>query len=1449
MNRVFVSYSRRNEAFAERLARDLSDAGLDVWIDLRQIHGGEFWQQEIFRGLQRADFIIVIVSPEALASEWVAREVEFGRQNSKRIFPIMIADVFGQVEDNDRWRWLLDVQFLDFRGQYETAFPRLMQALPGGRRMGVFDEFNPENVPNPFKGLEAFQQRDSAFFFGREELTRKAISRMQRTRFLAVVGASGSGKSSLVRAGFIPQVRAGKLPGSENWPIVIFTPGTNPIEALALRLGPLLPGADDADPTLSLQKRLLDPAEFDAVCRLALHNNPESAQLLLLVDQFEEVFTRSNAKERAAFLNLLQAAATSEQSRAQIIITMRADFFGELSAYPELATLFEQDHLLIVTEMTTANLLRVIQGPVQAVGMRYESGLVDRILEDVSSEPGSLPLLQYALRELFKRRAGDQLTLAAYDDIGGVQQALARHAEAIYTQMSAREQQLTRKVLLRLVEVSPSGEATRRRVRRPEIHFRDVPDDEVQQVLGTLTAQDARLLIASRTPGGRRTAPTVWLEISHEAFIREWDRLRSWVTDSAEDLIYDAELREAAENWRDSGQDVSFLLTGRRLDRAEIWLENADPSDLQRRFIEASLNERNRRERAEAERYQRELELQGKAIRRARFLIVLSVAMLILAGIGVLILTQNNQQLEQTITERNRANAELEQREEEARSLAVAALASDNEGDLALSLAVAAARLEAAPSQTQRTLSEIAFAPGTRQKIDVDSSVVSLAFSPDDAGSLFATGRNDGLITLHASATGEPLRLFDGHTDAVRYLAISPDLQYLLSATNSEVFVWQLDTGTRLDQLPLASSNQSSDGSASTARVTGVAFLANPVRAVVSGDDGWVEVYAARSDGVFVLGSAYAPVEGILQDQSAAPITQLAVNMGENYAQFIVSGTQNGRVRLHDPNNPQSIRWIATPYTGAAAADARAVTALAVDVTGEFVLAGFADGRLALYDAATGSAQADLPNLERGVVELAFVPGSNLFVVIGDDNALRLWDREIERQINRFQVDASLTSLSASPNGNTILTSAADRTLRLWDIRGSAELASFGNQRQINDVGMSHDGERVVSASTDGTLYLWDALTGELRLGVPVAADTWLNAVAVDPTGAYYATGTTGGIVYLINASTLSVERELQMHDSIILDLSFSADGTLLASASADQTAKLWRLPLTATNPAPVQTFSGHEGSVFAVDISPDKQQVLTGSQDDTMRLWSASDGETQRIFSGHSGDIRSVTFSDDMRFAASGATDTTVRIWNLDSQRAVLPLTGHSNNVRHVAFVPGGSALISGSDDGTVRLWDTASGFELRRYSIQNDEGNVVAVRSMATGADGNLAVTGMSDRTMRLWQFIPDREDLLDWTLNNRFVRELDCNERLFYNVDARTDSSALNQLYEIVQANAILRSDPLDSSESLTDVEAGTLVRRLDSMTLTDAASNSDWVQVCTLDGLQGWIDAQRLNTDAS
>jgi len=1389
MNRVFISYSRKNEAFAERLARDLGDAGLDVWIDLRQIQAGELWQQEIYRGLERAEFVIFCLSPAAIESEWVQREIETTRAAGKRIYPVMVEETFTHLQDHATLNWLTEVQFIRFESRYELAFKELLEALPGGRRLGAYDEYDPASIPNPFKGLEAFQERDAAYFFGREDLTQRALERLAKQSFLAVVGASGSGKSSLVRAGIIPQLRRGALPGSQQSPVLIFTPGPAPIDAWAMRLNPLLAEHNASITPVQTADRLRG-GEGLALVQETLAELPADARLILVVDQFEEAFVRAGDVEREAFFTALLALASDPNSRTMIIVTMRADFFGALSRYPNLALLFEGDRLLIATEMTPANLVRAIEGPAQAVGLKFELKLVDCIIEDVKNQPGSLPLLQYALKQLYERRDGANLTQVAYDAIGGVQQALARHAEEIYQHLSQARQEVMRRVLLRLVEVAPTGEATRRKVPLSELQFRDVNPELVQEIIDLLTAPEARLLIASRSVNTGGTEPIVWLEVSHEALIREWERFKSWVATSADDLRYESELRKAAQDWNNSSRDAAYLLTGKRLQRAEIWLEDHDLTRLQRELIHTSLEARKEGEQAEQERLQRELTLQQRSAHQARRFAVGLVVFVVFLLVGGLAIIQSNATLQAQEAVLKNTNQQLDEQinlsrlnEDKARSLAISASAAlalgDNDGDLSLALAVAAAESNAAPPQAERALADIAFGAGTRLRINLEGRVTALDFGAD--GERVAVGLDNGRVLVLDTTSGETLVTFPGHASAVIDVAISPDGQQVLSASNDKTdnFIqWDIATGQ-----PLRNWQAYNDQ-----KVNAVAYAAGIEPINVTGD---VTRLAVSDDGlVIVTGSRLGQVSR-------------------------VQGTQT--------------LWSVLPL----GIDSNRVTALAVKQDGSQILVGFNNGSMVLLNPQNGQLIQRFTALDNSVSGLAFIPGTTLFLAAGSDASLRVWDIATGRQNGLFEIEATITSLAMSADGHTAVTGGANNTLRFWDVLGSTQLGSaqvgFVTSAALNTAGtvaaVAGDSIELPDESGNvGVITLLEMPSGRILQHLESPDRTLFQSVAFSADGALIAGGTSSGALAVWRVGETTPFQTIPAHQKFIVALAFSPDGTQVATGSTDNRAVIWDV----SSGAPVRTFIGHTAGVRSVAFSLDGTRFVTGSMDNSIILWDRVTGEQIETFEGHSGGVQSVAISPDGTRLLSGSSDTTVRLWDVAAGRELRRFTGHDRMVSGVTFTPNGEDIISSSSDGTVRVWSVDDGIELRRVVIQSDRGRTIGFKTLSITTDGSRALGGLLDNSVRLLRLLPDKTDLLDWARANRFVRGLTCTERLLFGVEdpTRTVFVASEEALPLIDEGGV----------ALASLDPGTPLR-----VLADPVPEDDLLHVCTPDGAEGFVDA--------
>ncbi len=420
----------------------------------------------------------------------------------------------------------------------------------------------------PYMGMRYFDTADAGLFFGREALSRELASRVEEEPFLAIVGASGSGKSSVARAGLIPALQMGA--------VHVITPTAHPLESLATSL-------TRESESVTATATLMDDLQNDSrSLRLFVRKMLASSgmlNLLLLVDQFEETFTQcKDFTERRAFIENLLAAADEDDGRVRVALTLRADFYHHCAEYEGLRLALEK-HQAYIGAMTSDELREAITAPAQKNGWDFQPGLVDLILSDVGTEPGALPLLSHALLETWKRRQGRTLTLQGYADAGGVKKAIAQTAESVYDRLTPAEQTIARGIFLRLTELGEGTQDTRRRVKLDELRQAKA-GDAVTKVLKTLT--DARLVTTEEDSA----------EVAHEALIREWGTLRKWLDEDRENLRLHRHLTESAGEWQRRGKEASELYRGARLKQLQDWLkEHGDAlSPLEKEFLKASQN-------------------------------------------------------------------------------------------------------------------------------------------------------------------------------------------------------------------------------------------------------------------------------------------------------------------------------------------------------------------------------------------------------------------------------------------------------------------------------------------------------------------------------------------------------------------------------------------------------------------------------------------------------------------------------------------------------------------------------------------------------------------------------------------------------------------------------------------------------------------------------------------
>jgi tetratricopeptide (TPR) repeat protein len=617
---AFLSYNSQDYPAVQHVADQLKKEGLEPYLEVWELAPGEVFQPRLAEALHQSKSCVVFLGPNGLGP-YQKEELQVAidkrvRDEAFRVIPVLLPGAERPRRgDVAHLEFLINASWVEFLKTLDDqrAFRQLVWGITGTRPPEP-DATRYEGIC-PYRGLEAFRPDDAKFFFGRDNLTgwlvsalRREVRAAQGVRFLGVLGPSGSGKSSVVLAGLVPRLTAGAIEGSERWPVALLRPGDDPLKNLAAGIVPLFLSAGalpDAAQVLKLVDDLrADARTLDVFTQMALHDQPEDVRLVVVVDQFEEVFAyrpqddqaraRSEQDRDQFFANLLRAAA-APGGRAAVVLTMRSDFLSGCATFPQLAAVLSA-HQELVGPMTAAELREAIEQPALRVGCEAEPGLIERLLADVEGQPGALPLLQFALTEVWREREVRRLTLRAYTELGkddkgeprGIEGVLEHRADEIFRNLKPEDQDLCRWLFLQLVQLGEGTEDTKRRVSYCVLR----PDDPtryeaVLRLIRTLADRDARLI----TTEGTDTADGA-VEVAHEALVRGWSQLRRWVDAERAGLRIQRRLTEAAQEWaaaRPEHKD-DYLYSGARLAVSREWVETHrnELSSIEAAFLAAS---------------------------------------------------------------------------------------------------------------------------------------------------------------------------------------------------------------------------------------------------------------------------------------------------------------------------------------------------------------------------------------------------------------------------------------------------------------------------------------------------------------------------------------------------------------------------------------------------------------------------------------------------------------------------------------------------------------------------------------------------------------------------------------------------------------------------------------------------------------------------------------------
>jgi WD40 repeat protein len=1270
---LFVSHSSLDSARTARLRDRLQAEGIQaLFVDFDPALGipaGRNWERELYAQVRKADAVVFLSSPASVASQWCFAEIALARLLNKVVVPVVITA--GAAHP-----LLADTQHIDATAGDDVSFERLGAALrAAGLDPGA--SFAWDTARSPYPGLTSFSEDDAAVFFGRDaEIERlwQLVQPSVRGGVIAVVGPSGSGKSSLVRAGLVPRL----LRTPERWIVVPrIVPTTQPVRQLARSLAQAFKerGVDTAP--LELVNRLGEGpgALVELVEELRDTASGEPPSVLFVVDQAEELVTLRDATERRAFLDLLRGAVTGTPA-VRALLTVRAEFLGPLLVEPGTGPLV--DETLLVSPLDRSRLPEVIERPAHRAGLLFAPGLVGRLVEDTHGGD-ALPLLAFTLRQLADRAGSDgEIGLDDYDAIGGVVGALRTTADQTAAQLaSAGLGDLVLPTLTRLAAVTRAAEPTRRRVARGSLT--PAEDDVVQGFV------DARLLVSGEDQG------EAVVEVAHEALLRQWEPLRDAIEARRDELRVRDDIERWALDWEQSGREESYLVSGERLAVARAWAAR-HPDELARSpgasaliAASAEIEARATQERLEAQRQRQIAETRG-LIQRLR-----------------------------AEAEQATALLDLDPPRALASAVAVAAANLDELGgpplafvQTTLCTAVRAVKERAALIGHAQPVTSVAVDPAGRWIVSAgrdrtvrlwptadgvppgvlgehDGDALCVAVSP--GGDLVASGGSDGVIRRwrpDGSVAGPPL---DGPRDAILCVALGPDGTIAAGSGDGALYLW-------------------TDPSRPSSRLAAPSYVA----ALARGDHG--QFAAGCGDGTVVI---WRVTDGGVQEVTLGHHDDFVTGVAFSPdGQLVASSSRDGTIRLWravgDGGGSDRQAAVLTP---SGAGRGSMVTSLTFGLDGASLAYGDESGRIMLVDLSGRRIHPPLICPGRAVASLA-VAADGRSLVGGAGAVVHVWD-----WVPRRPVLARAT--------------IEDRVPR-WDVNGDQAAPAWSASEFVAAVAFTPDDQGVVSVGGDESLRIW-ALDGALGTVVPTGSEGALTTVACSAAnGGTIASGGRDNTVRLFDLAGQPLADPFEGHEADVMSVAFGPNGQLVVSGSRDGTVRRWRPDGQLVGPP----ITAHPGGVEAVAVSPDGTLVASGGVDGTVRLWNADDGAARGVRAGHVGSVWDVQFSPDGRLIMSCGGDRTVRLWDHSSDTVVGPFRGHTAAVRAGRFHPSGQQMLTAGEDGAMRLWATEDGQLIHRMEGHLGPVFTVAVSSdgllAATGGeDGTVRLWRLGD--WRAW------------------------------------------------------------------------------------------------------------------
>jgi WD40 repeat protein/energy-coupling factor transporter ATP-binding protein EcfA2 len=1150
---------------------------------------------------------------------------------------------------------------------------------------------------SPYKGLKKFESADKDLFFGRDQFLTGLVNELEQTNLILLLGASGSGKSSVVRAGLIPWL-------SQKWGLrlvnLTLTPDTDPFESFYASL---------LSKYKQSEAQIAREAKGSTLTEVVKSLKEPDDNWFILIDQFEELFTTSLADKRDKFItSLVQLSKTKEHS-VKIMATMRADFLDRLSPYPQLVKATDK-HRPLIAEMQIDELRLAIEQPAAQYGVVFETGLVEEIIKDIQGQAGYLPLLQYTLNLLWDTEVQTSsindrtLNISTYRELGGVRGALQKHVDQIYSALLEPEKLATQRIFLKLVGIGGDFESSTewKPVRRRANRF-EFSDQLEQSVLVKLINEN--LLVSDRQPQAQEST----VEIAHEILLTSWETLNIWIKENRQVIALRNRLNDDVARWQ-SKKKEDELWSGSRLEQVlELRQDQTFNqvlggfSETASKFIDASARRRDRRRRT--------------TIIGLTTFSTFAFTLTGVAGVGWYSASLNQ------------INAYL--------ASSKAYLATDQKLDALIDSIKAGKQLRNtfgvdADTQLQvvNRLQQTVYNVREFNRLSWPTdSVETASFSPD--GRIIATAGNDGTIKVW-SLSGELLHTLKGHKGFIKSISFSPNGKIIASASSDQtVKVWSID-GKLLCTLKGHSRE-----------VIQVSFSPDGKTIASSSYDETIKLWNLKGELLHTIQHAYyssflfSPngkifasisdtvpnnineVESIpkrniinlwnLKGELIATFKAHEVDIENirfiSHGQILASADWNGIIKLWSTSGKllhtlkevgSSVRFSPDEKTIASSVYKDNTIKLwslegkllnTIEQGGDII--GFSPNGQTITSIDDNnsiniwSISGELLYVLKGhtdeVLSVKFSPNGQTISSVSKDKTVRIWNlfNELPKTIKAHK--GAVESVSFSPDGKIIVSASDDKTVKLWSLSGNLLHTLKGHTAPVKSVTFSPDGKTIASASDDKTVKLWSS-SGNLLHTLKGHIDE-VRSISFSPDGKTIASGDMSSEIRFWNLSGKLLNKIELNNANGVKSISFSPDGKTIAAA-------IWDIKLLDLSGKLLHNLEGHEDWVFNVTFSPDGQLIASASLDYTIRLWDSS-GKLLKTFGGNEGSS-SVSFNPDGKTIASSG-GTTVSVWNLSGE-LLSTFKNNSGHVSSVSFSPDGQTIAFASGDGTVKLWDFSS-------------------------------------------------------------------------------------------------------------------------------------------------------------